>query len=114
LAFAQCVQLFRRHVARVHKPRVLHLLEHFAITVHALHLVERAFVDIEAKPFHAFENGVHGFGTGTLDVGVLDPQHEGPFHLARERPRIKRGANVAEVDEAGGTRCETGTDRGGH
>ena len=114
LPLAQRVELFRRHIARVDEPRVLHLLEHFAITIHALHLIERAFVEIEAQPRHAFENGIDGFAGRALDVGVLDPQHEGPFHLARERPRIKRGANVAEVDEAGGTRCETGANRGGH
>jgi hypothetical protein len=62
------------------------------------------------EPGHAFQDDVDGFLGRTLDVGILDTQDEVALHAAGERPRIKRGADVAEVDEAGRTRCEAGAD----
>jgi len=43
----------------------------------------------------------------TLGVGVLDAQDERATVVPRERPVVDRGARPADMQVAGGTRCET-------
>jgi len=43
----------------------------------------------------------------TLPVGVVKPENEAPAGAFREQPVEQRGAGVADVDAAGGSRRET-------
>ncbi len=88
--------------------------QHFLVARHALHLVERALVMVEAEPFHAFDDDVDGSLGRALLVGVLDAQDEVAALGAGKGPGIERRADVAEVDEAGRRRGEAGTDALGH
>ncbi|MCY1225924.1 hypothetical protein D9M72_381360 [compost metagenome] len=90
LGFAQRVQFFGAHVAAVGQVGLNHLRHHLAIAVHALHLVERAFVDIHLQPGHAFQDHVNRFLRRTLNVGVFDAQDEVALHAAGEGPGIER------------------------
>ncbi|ABA50599.1 hypothetical protein BURPS1710b_2627 [Burkholderia pseudomallei 1710b] len=114
LALAQRIEFFGRHVARVDEVFLEHLREHLAIAVHPLHLVVRAFVVVEPEPCHPFEDRIDRRLGRALEIRILDPQHERALHLAGERPRIERGSDVAEMDEAGGARRKTGAYRTGH
>ncbi len=49
---------------------------HRLVTVHARHLVERAFVPVQVEPAHAVENHLYGLERGAGHVGVLDAQDE--------------------------------------
>jgi hypothetical protein len=114
LALAQRVELGHAHVAGVDVAGGLQLGQHLAVAVHALHLVERALVVIEAEPGHAFEDDVDGGLGGALQVGVLDAQDEVAALRAREGPGVQRRADVAQVDEAGGRRGEARAHTRGH
>ena len=113
LLLADAVEFFGRHVAVVGGAGGQHLRHHFAVAVHALHLVERAFVRLHAEPVHAVQDGLHRFRRGAFDVRVFDAQHEGALVVAREGPGEQRGAGAAQVQEARGRRREAGTDGGG-
>ena len=68
--------LFNWLFARHHGGKFLlhHLRDHGAVTVHALHLVERAFIDVHVQPCHRLQDHVDGFLAGTLHIGVFDAQ----------------------------------------
>ena len=100
LFLAQSVEFGHAHVTRVHMPTGLQLRQHLLVAVHALHLIERAFVVIEAQPLHAFDDDVHRFLRRTLQVGVFDAQNELTTVGPRKRPGVKRRADVAQVNEA--------------
>ncbi|MPN34314.1 hypothetical protein SDC9_181807 [bioreactor metagenome] len=108
LALAQGVEFFHAHIARIDKALGLQLRQHFLVAVHALHLVERAFVVVELQPRHAFDDHIDRCLRGTLHVGVFDAQDEVALVGARKRPGVQGRADVAQVDEAGGRRGETG------
>ena len=59
LLLTQSIELFHAHVAGVHMAAGFEFFQHGLVTVHALHLVERAFVMVEAQPLHAFDDDVH-------------------------------------------------------
>src|SRR5690606_28576366 len=80
---------------------------------HPLRLIERTFVRIKAQPAHAVENGLDGFRSGTLQIGIFNAQDELPFVTACIRPAEQRGARTANVQKTGRAGGETGTD-GGH
>ena len=64
---------------------------------------------IEPRPLHAVEDLLDGRLGRALEVRILDPQHELPPVAARVEPAKQRGAQPADVQEAGGTGRETGT-----
>ncbi len=78
--------------------------------VHALRLVERAFVVIEPQPLHALEDRVDGLGRGALAVGVLDAQDERAAMASCVQPAEQGRADAADVQHAGGTGGEAGAD----
>jgi hypothetical protein len=80
----------------------LQLRQHLLVAVHALHLVERAFVMVQPQPGHAFDDDVHRRLRIALQVGVFNAQDEVAASGARKGPRVQRRADVAQVDEAGG------------
>ncbi|EWS63858.1 hypothetical protein Y695_02907 [Hydrogenophaga sp. T4] len=108
LALAQRVQLGHAHVAGINMPARHHLGQHRLVAVHALHLVERAFVVVQAQPLHAFDDHVHSGLGRTFEVGVFNAQHENTACGAGEGPRVEGRADVAQMDEAGGRRSEAG------
>src|ERR1700689_2032430 len=87
-----------------------HIFDYFLVPVEALGLIERALIMLQSSPFHPVENLLDRLIRRTLQIGVLNAQHE----LARMPPRIqpaeKRRAQSPDVQESGGTRCESGAD----
>src|SRR5439155_5033852 len=67
----------------------------------------------EAKPAKPVENALDHFGRRTLDVGVLDAQHEGAAVAPCEEPVEQRGARAADVQIAGWGGSESNAG-GGH
>ena len=53
-----------------------HLGDHCAVTVHVLHLIKRTFVMLQTQPLHAVDDGLHGFGRGTFEIGIFNAQDE--------------------------------------
>src|SRR5690606_11793430 len=68
------IELFLRAVAAIRMPLCEELLEHLAIALHALALVEGPLVRMEPKPLHPFENDSRRLVRGALTIGVLDAQ----------------------------------------
>ena len=110
LGFAHGVQLFRRAVAAVGAAGGDELLHHRVVALQALHLVDGAFVVVQAQPGHGREDLVHRILRGTRHVGVFDAQHELPAVVARIGPGIQRGARRAQVQETRGRRRDAGAD----
>jgi hypothetical protein len=85
-----------------------HLADHFAIAIHALHLIKRTLIMIKTQPLHAIQNGLHGLGRGTLQIGVFDTQNEGAAKTTCISPRKQRGAGAAKVKVTGGAGGKAG------
>ena len=73
------------------------LLNDFLIAVEAIGLVKRPFVILHTQPGHAFQNGIDGFGGRTLQIRILDAQHELATMLAGIEPGKQRGACASDV-----------------
>ena len=58
LLLTQGVEFCHGHVAGVNLSGLAHLIEHSAVAIHALHLVERTFIRVHPQPSHAFQNHV--------------------------------------------------------
>ena len=114
LALAQRVEFFRRGVAAIGVALLQHLRDHRLVTVHALHLVEGAFVMAEIQPLHTVENGLHRFRRRARDVGVLDAQDELAAVTARVGPRKQRGTGATDVQITGRAGGKAGADNLGH
>ena len=99
-----------RAVAVVGLALAQELVDDLPVPVHALRLVERPLVVVEAEPLHAVEDRLHRLGRGALAVGVLDAQDERAAVTARVQPAEQRRAHAADVQHAGGTRGEAGAD----
>ena len=76
LAFAHGVQFLGRTITVISCPLFQHLVNDFTVTVHPLHLVKRTFIMFQIQPFHSIKNGLHRFGGGTFEIGILDTQYE--------------------------------------
>ena len=66
-----------------------HLLDHGLVAIHALHLVERAFVVVSPDPVHAIENRLYRLGCQAFQIGVFDAQDERAAVFAGKRPENK-------------------------
>src|SRR5690606_40567649 len=88
-----------------------HLDDDLAIAVEALRLVVGTLVRIEAEPGHAVEDRLDGLLRGALQVGVLDPQHEGALVVPGIGPGEERGAGPADVEVARRAGGEAGAHR---
>jgi hypothetical protein len=106
---AHCVQLFLAGVAIICLAAGKHLLDHFFITIHTLHLVKRAFVVIQPHPVHAVENRLYRFRGGALQICVFDTQNEGAAMFAGISPGEQGGAHATNVQIAGRAGGKTGT-----
>ena len=109
---AHVVELFRCCVAVVGRAGGEHLGNHRLVALHALHLVERAFIVRQAQPVHSVENGLHGLGRRAGDIGILDAQDEGAGVTAGVSPREECSAGAANVQEASRGGRITGADHG--
>ena len=83
------------------------LLDHLGVPVHAARLVERPFVVLRPSQCMPSRMTCDGFVGGALAVGVLDAQDEHAAVPARVQPGEQRRAHAADVQQAGGTGCET-------
>ena len=112
LALAQRIELGHAHVAGVGQAARQHVGQHRLVARHALHLVVGAFVEVQPEPVHALQDHIDRGLAGALLVGVFDAQDEIATVGARKSPRVDRGADVAQVDEAGGRWSKAGADAG--
>src|SRR3569833_1498839 len=87
------------------------LLLHFLITRETLRLADLPLVIFETEPGHPLENGIDGFSSGTLEVGVLDPQNKGAAVLTGVYPGKERGAGAADMQIARGAGSEASANR---
>src|SRR5262245_11004046 len=68
------------------------------------------FVPVEAQPLEAVENRLEGLGHVPLGIGIVDPQQELPAVLPGKEPIKERRADAADMQIAGRTGSEAGTD----
>ena len=81
-----------------------------AAVVHAVELERHVAVPVEAEPAQRLLDLVDRLRDLAARVGVLDPQPELAALVAREQPVEESGANVPDVEEAGGARCHANAD----
>ncbi len=85
-----------------------HVGQHFAITLHALHLVERAFIMLQAQPVHAIQNCLHGFRRGAFKISIFNTQHKGATKVTGKSPAEQGSAGTANMKIAGRAGSKTG------
>src|SRR5215831_12853941 len=73
--------------------------------------MERSLVVVQAEPRHPVEDGLLCFLRPAFCVRVLDAQDERAAMAARVGPGKQRRARAADMEEAGGTGGEAGTDQ---
>src|SRR5699024_4935992 len=91
-------------VALVDSPLVSELLQGSRVVVEAVAFVDDRLVVGDSKCCEVRELPAGGFRGGALGVDVVDAQVEGPATVAGEKPRKHRGAQVAQMQVAGGAR----------
>jgi hypothetical protein len=64
---------------------------------------------VQSQPVQAVENGLHRLGGGTLQIGVLDAEDEIALRVSRLQITEQCRARAADVQEAGGAGCKTGS-----
>ena len=121
---AQCTGLFTHGfyfvgaaVAIIGMALFQQLRNNLAIAIHALHLVERAFIGRQPQPVHAVKNGLNSFRGGAFKVGVFDAQHEHALVMAGKGPGKKRRAGSTQMQITGGRGRKAGSynrSRSGH
>ena len=109
LHLAAAVQFVGRLVAGVQAARGLQPRGGLLIAVEALGLVV-AFVPGQAEPLQVRLDAALEFLRRTLQVGVVDAQHEGAALTLGEQPVHQCGAHVAHVQASRGGRRETNLD----
>jgi hypothetical protein len=80
------------------------------VLLDAIRLMERAFIPIEAEPFHAVENCVGHLAARARTIRILDAQHEDTAVAFGEQPVEERGAGPADVQVAGRAGGEAGSE----
>ena len=86
------------------------LVDDLEMALHVLRLVEDLLVPVEAKPLHAVEEDLDRLGRRPLEVGVLDAEQELPARVAREKPVVDGGADVADMHLSRRRRGESDSD----
>src|SRR5690606_5116525 len=107
---AHRVDLLARAVAPVRVPVGDEALEHLAIPVETLRLVDRRRVGVEAEPVETVDDRVDRGLRRALAVRVLDPEEILAAVVARVEPRVERRADAADVEITGRARGEAGAD----
>src|SRR3546814_7906757 len=95
---AHGVQLVAGFVRVIRLAGLDQLRRHFAITLDAQGLIERALIVTQAEPLHAVQDRLQGGIGGTLAVGILDPQDELAATATRFQPAIQ-GSSRARSEE---------------
>src|SRR6185436_14080352 len=93
---------FRRAVAQIGHARGEEFLCRRAVSGHALGLVKRPFVPVQAKPSQLIENALHQFGTIAFGVGVFYAEDEDATLVAGEQPVKECSASAADMQVASG------------
>eukprot|EP00825_Cyclidium_porcatum_P048862 TRINITY_DN831_c0_g1_i20.p2 TRINITY_DN831_c0_g1~~TRINITY_DN831_c0_g1_i20.p2 ORF type:complete len:531 (+),score=22.41 TRINITY_DN831_c0_g1_i20:590-2182(+) len=107
---AQGIELFTRRVAVIRAAIGEHLLDDFLVALHALHLVERAFVMFQSQPLHAIQNGLNCFRRRASDIRILYAQDKGATVAAGVGPGEQGGTGAADMQVTGGAGGKTGAD----
>ena len=110
LARAQLCQFLLGAIAAVGMAARQHVFDHFLVSIEALGLIERALIMLEPRPFHPIENLLDRLVCRTLEIGILDAQHELAGVPARIQPAEERRAQSSDMQESSGARCESGAD----
>lgn len=98
------LDLLARAVALVDPPLVSELLQGIGVVVEAVALVDDRPVVGDSECGEVRELPAGGFFRGALGINVVDAQVEVPAGVPGEEPRENRGAQVAQVQVAGGAR----------
>jgi len=106
LLSAHRIELFATAIAVISGAVAKHLRDDLAIAIHALGLVERTFVMLQAEPGHAVKDRPDRLRRGTLQIGVFDAQDEVAIMVASVRPGVQRGSRTADVQKASRARRE--------
>ena len=67
-------------------------------------------VPMEAEPLQVGFDRIRIFGAGAFEVGIIKAQQELATGFARPQPIMERGADIADMEIAGGRRGEAGDD----
>ena len=86
LLFAQRIEPLFRTLAIVSVTLLDQLVDDLVIAIETFCLEKRAFVIVEPQPRHAVQNRLHRFRRRTLEIGVLDPEHETALHFPGIQP----------------------------
>ena len=98
------LDLLARAVALVDPPLVSELLQGLCVVVEAVALVDDRPVVGDSECSEVRELPAGGFFRGALGVDVVNAQVEVPASVSGEEPREDRGAQVAQMQVAGGAR----------
>ena len=77
-----------------------------AIEFHAIGLEVRPFVPVDAEPAQADKNAFHHLRSGALQVSVFNAENQRAAVVSRIEPVEQSGTRSADVQVAGGRRCE--------
>ncbi len=97
-------------VVLIGKPAVDQFLRDRQMPRHLAALVDRRLVVVQPQPAHTVEQRVDRRLRRALAVRVLHPQQKLAAGVPREQPIKDGGADIADMDVAGGTRRETDSD----
>ena len=92
---------------RVGEPLVHQVRDGVRVDRQALRLKQRLTVEVEAEPGDVLEGLRGSIGLDPRSVDVLDPHPQRPARRPHGQPREQETPRVAEVEDSGGTRCQT-------
>ena len=103
------IELLPRLISGIDPPGVAQLLETRLIDRKARRLPLLAIGD-KSEPVQIGANPLDETLFAARGIGIVDPQPEFPAIFARPQPAMQRGADVPDMQHAGGRRGETGAD----
>ena len=65
----------------------------------------------DAQPGQIGANRLDIFLAAAFGIGIVDPQHEAPTCIAGQQPVVQGGADIADVEGAGGAGCKARDNR---
>ena len=101
-ALTHLVDFGRRAVAVIGRAFREHLGDNLAVSVHVLHLVERAFVWRQSQPCHPIQNGLDCLGRRAFQDGVFDTQNKRATKVSCVGPGKQGCACATQVKKTGG------------
>ena len=69
-------------------------------------LIHDFAIEIQAQPFHAFQQGIYGLAGGAFKVGILDEQQKFAGAMTGKKPVEDCSTDIADMHMAGWGRSE--------